>query len=133
MKPRNPERFPSQRDGSAGMLSALRQTIRTIPRGKVASYGQVAEAAGFSGAARQVAWALHNCGDRLPWHRVVGAGGRILLGGHHGLEQRLRLEGEGVRFRGDCIRMDLFQFQFPKPPALRKRNRGTERRSSRSK
>ena len=64
------------------------------------TYGEVAAAAGHKGAARQVVWALHNCGPDIPWHRVVGAGGRILLPGEAALEQRLRLESEGVTVRG---------------------------------
>jgi alkylated DNA nucleotide flippase Atl1 len=70
------------------------------------TYGQVAAAAGFPGAARLTVWALHRA-ERLPWHRVVAAGGRIALPGLEGQEQRLRLEIEGVRFRGRRVRMDL--------------------------
>jgi len=88
------------------MLARLRRTVCKIPRGRVATYGQVAAAAGYPGAARQVAWALHNSGGAVvPWHRVVGAGGRILLQGNAGLEQRLRLESEGVAFQGPRVRI----------------------------
>lgn len=78
----------------------------------MATYGEVARAAGFPGAARQVAWALHSAGGGLPWHRVVGAGGRILLGGESGMEQRLRLEHEGVAFRGARIEMRAHEHRF---------------------
>jgi methylated-DNA-protein-cysteine methyltransferase-like protein len=61
------------------------------------TYGEVAEAAGFPGAARQVVWALKAADRGLPWHRVVGAGLKIRLPGEAGLEQRLRLESEGWR------------------------------------
>ena len=77
------------------MLDELRARIRRIPRGKVMTYGEVAEAAGYPGAARQVVWALKNCGPGVPWHRVVGAGLRIRLPGEAGLEQQMRLESEG--------------------------------------
>lgn len=97
------------------MLAQLRKTILRIPKGKVATYGQVAAAAGFSGAARQVAWALHGNSRGLPWHRVIGAGGRILLPGDSGREQRLRLEMEAVTFRGDRIDLAKHQHQFPAP------------------
>lgn len=93
------------------MFERIRKTIRQIPRGKVATYGQVARAAGHPGAARQVVWALH-VSRGLPWHRVVGAGGRILLAGESGFEQRLRLENEGVAFSGGRIRMDLHQHEW---------------------
>jgi len=74
-------------------------TIRKIPRGKVASYGSVARAAGYPGAARQVVGVLRRSFG-LPWHRVLGAGGAIKLRGDSAIEQRLRLEAEGVIFRG---------------------------------
>jgi methylated-DNA-protein-cysteine methyltransferase-like protein len=96
-------------------LEALRGPIRRIPRGRVATYGQVAAAAGFPGRARQVVWALHKCGDRLPWHRVVGAGGFIRLPGESGLEQRIRLESERVRFIGRHVDLDRHQYSFAKP------------------
>lgn len=94
------------------MLERIRQTIRLIPRGKVATYGDVAKAAGFPGAARQVVWALHHAGGTLPWHRVVGAGGRIRLPGEAGFEQRTRLATEGVKFHGNQIPMREFAFNF---------------------
>ena len=65
------------------VLEIIRDTIRTIPKGKVATYGDVAKAAGFPGCARQVVWALHESRG-LPWHRVLGAGGKILLPGENG-------------------------------------------------
>jgi methylated-DNA-protein-cysteine methyltransferase-like protein len=91
---------------STGMFDRMLRVVRRIPRGRVATYGDIAYAAGYPGAARQVAWALH--GSRgLPWQRVVGAGGKILLTGHPGFEQRLRLQQEGVRFVG--LRVDIKQ------------------------
>jgi len=95
------------------MLRALLRKVRTIPKGKVASYGEVARAAGYPGAARQVAWALHGCDGSVPWHRVVGAGGRILLRGDPGMEQRLRLEHEGVEFHGPCVVMSRYEHRWP--------------------
>ena len=86
--------------------------VRRIPRGRVASYGSVARAAGRPGAARQVAWALRGAprSAGLPWHRVLGAGGRILLPGEAGLEQRLRLQGEGVTFAGGRARLERHEY-----------------------
>lgn len=95
------------------MLAALRDMVRTIPRGKVSTYGEVARAAGFPGAARQVVWALQDSRG-LPWHRVVGAGGKILLPGENGLEQRMRLESEGVTFRNGRVWMQEHQHEFGK-------------------
>src|SRR5260370_15942657 len=93
------------------MLSTIRDTVRKIPKGKVASYGAVARAAGCPGRARQVVWALR-ASRGLPWHRVVGAGGKILLPGESGLEQRLRLETEGVAFRAGRVWMEKHEFRF---------------------
>ena len=106
------------------MLDQLRDMVGRIPRGKVSTYGAVARAAGFPGRARQVVWALQKSRG-VPWHRVVGAGGRILLPGENGLEQRLRLETEGVRFQGGRVPMARYEYSFtdeipkrcgPRPP-----------------
>jgi methylated-DNA-protein-cysteine methyltransferase-like protein len=96
---------------SSNVLAVLAATIRKIPRGKVATYGQVAAAAGFPGAARQVVRALRSF-HGLPWHRVLGAGGAIRAPGENALEQRLLLEMEGVGFRGRRVNMDQHQFRF---------------------
>lgn len=87
--------------------------VRSIPRGKVATYGEVAEAAGYPAAVRGVASVLHGAGG-LPWHRVLAAGGRIALKGHHGLDQRIRLESEGVRFKGAGVDMERHRYKFRK-------------------
>jgi methylated-DNA-protein-cysteine methyltransferase-like protein len=74
--------------------------IRKIPRGKVATYGQIAGLAGMGSHARLVGYALHALTPekRVPWHRVVGAGGKIRLGGEGSAVQRQILESEGVDF-----------------------------------
>ncbi len=87
--------------------------VRRVPRGRVATYGQVAALAGLPGAARLVGYALHalRSGTLLPWHRVVNAQGRLSLGrGVAGgdLEQRRRLEAEGVEFVGGRISLRRF-------------------------
>jgi methylated-DNA-protein-cysteine methyltransferase related protein len=91
-----------------GMFEQVLNTVRKIPKGKVAAYGDVAAASGYPGAARQVVWALRSGGKAVPWHRVIGARGRIRLAGEPGFEQRLRLRSEGVVISGD--RIDLKQF-----------------------
>ncbi len=87
------------------MFADMLRQVRRVPRGKVATYGDIAYAAGYPGAARQVAWALHAESAGLPWHRIVGAGGTILLTGEHGFEQRLHLQAEGVEFLGLKVNM----------------------------
>jgi methylated-DNA-protein-cysteine methyltransferase-like protein len=95
------------------MRNRILATIRKVPRGSVSSYGAIARAAGYPGAARQVAWTLHSTGSPdLPWHRIVGAGGEIKLRGDSAIEQRLRLEAEGVTFRGRRVNMRLHEHCF---------------------
>jgi len=77
--------------------------VRRIPRGRVATYGQVAWIAGLPRQARLVGYALHAAAESgaVPWHRVINAQGRISLraeGPGGSVLQRLRLEQEGVRF-----------------------------------
>jgi methylated-DNA-protein-cysteine methyltransferase-like protein len=110
-----------------GYFDDIQRTVLFIPRGKVATYGAVARAAGYPGTARQVAWALRGRGaEGLPWQRVVGHGGRISLPGEAGLHQRLRLEMEGVRFAGRHVNMIECAFEFP----VIRRKRRAARRSS---
>ena len=78
-------------------------TVRSIPKGRVATYGQVAELAGLPRQARLVGYALNTLphGSTVPWHRVVNSQGRISLradGEGHDTLQRSRLQREGVRF-----------------------------------
>jgi len=89
--------------------------IRKIPRGRVATYGQIAELAGLEGHARQVGYALHHLpgGLSIPWHRVINAQGEVSprTGGDSHELQRMLLEAEGVTFdkRG---RVDLKKFRW---------------------
>jgi len=93
--------------------AAFRKAIRQIPRGKVATYGQVAAAAGYPLYHRQVAQLLRTSPvGSLAWQRVLGSGGAIELQGEAALEQRMRLEMEGVRFRGKCVDMAVHQHRF---------------------
>ncbi|HEU4562023.1 MAG TPA: MGMT family protein [Longimicrobium sp.] len=86
---------------------------RRIPRGKVCTYGRVAELAGLGRAARQVGYAMAALPDHttVPWHRVINAQGRVSLrrGGSGELEQRFRLEAEGVVFdAGGRVSLERF-------------------------
>lgn len=87
--------------------------VRKIPRGRVATYGQIAELAGLEGHARQVGYALHNLPARsnVPWHRVINSRGEISprSGGDSHELQHLLLQEEGVTvdLRG---RIDLKRF-----------------------
>jgi methylated-DNA-protein-cysteine methyltransferase-like protein len=90
----------------------FREIILSIPRGRVASYGQVAAAAGYPRYHRQVARLLRNCGDALPWQRVVGSGGFLKTKLDSRLEQHMRLDMEGVRFIGKHVDLDAHQYIF---------------------
>ncbi len=109
--------------GDAGGWRRIYAVVRRIPRGRVATYGQVATLAGLPRQARVVGYALHAVAESstVPWHRVVNARGAISLrsdgSGGGSVVQRLRLEQEGVRFdaRG---RIDLERVQWrPRTPA----------------
>ena len=112
------------------MRDRIRATIRKVPHGHVSTYGAVARAAGYPGAARQVARTLHSAVG-LPWHRIVGAGGEIKLRGDSALDQRLRLQAEGVTFRGRRVNMRLHEYQFTKLRQSRpsKKDRKSTRRA----
>ncbi|MGE6106284.1 MGMT family protein [Aeromonas sobria] len=87
--------------------------LALIPEGKVVSYGQVADLAGLPGRARLVGKVLRETDKVLPWHRVLGAGGKISLPkGSKGFdEQTGRLQQEGVPVIKGRVRMQEWQWQ----------------------
>jgi methylated-DNA-protein-cysteine methyltransferase-like protein len=91
--------FPPS-DPMSDLYEKIYAVVRRIPRGRVATYGQIARLAGIGSHARLVGYALHALTPekRVPWHRVVGAGGKISLGGEGYAVQRKILESEGVEF-----------------------------------
>jgi|SRR5688500_13452235 methylated-DNA-protein-cysteine methyltransferase-like protein len=105
-KRRKPSRAPGPvraRDAPASAASEIYAVVRAIPRGKVATYGQVAELAGLPAGHRAVARAMRTCPARLPWQRVVGRKdtrrARIsIMDGEHAALQRRLLQREGVTF-----------------------------------
>lgn len=96
-----PRKRPAPEDNPA--LQAIWHAVCAIPRGHVSTYGAVARTAGFPGRARQAGFALKVAPEalNLPWHRVVGAGGRIVFAKsspeHREQARRLRAEGVSVR------------------------------------
>ena len=102
--------------GGAGQYARIYAVVRRVPRGRVATYGQVASLAGLGGHARQIGYALSALADdaKVPWHRVINARGEVSL--RSGLdggadEQRRRLEAEGVRFNENG-RVPLAKFRW---------------------
>src|SRR5215467_4938595 len=104
----------------------IRAAIMSIPRGHVSSYGAVARAAGIPRGARLVVRTLSQS-EGLLWHRVVAAGGRIAIPGEGGLDQRFRLEMEGVKFSGRKVRMKEFEFKFPTRRRTKKKKKTVDR------
>ena len=88
-------------------LHAIWDVVARIPRGWVTTYGDVARAAGLPGRARQAGYALKHMpeGMNLPWHRVVGAGGKIVFPprSREHREQARLLRSEGVDVRGGRV------------------------------
>lgn len=85
-----------------GTYQRIYRVVQRIPKGRVATYGQVAQLAGIGGHARQVGYALHALpdGSDVPWHRVVNARGTISRRADPGSDrlQELLLAAEGIEF-----------------------------------
>lgn len=100
------------------------RTVRLIPEGSVATYGQIAELAGLPGHARQVGYALHSLSEdsEVPWHRVINAQGRVSPRAEPGWEefQKILLLEEGIVFRSNGS-IDLRRFGWQ--PELRRPDR----------
>ena len=103
--------------GASSSYRRIYSVVSRIPRGRVATYGQVARLAGLPGQARLVGYALAALDDRspVPWHRVVNAEGRISPrrdGSPAATVQRLRLEREQIRFDDQFrVSLDLFRWR----------------------
>ncbi|MFQ5710075.1 MAG: MGMT family protein [bacterium] len=99
---------------TSNLFQQFYKIIARIPKGKVATYGQIARLAGRPGCARMVGWALHTLPDaaEVPWHRVINARGQSSFPDdyHRRLQQSL-LEAEGVRF-DEQGRIDLERFRW---------------------
>jgi methylated-DNA-protein-cysteine methyltransferase-like protein len=104
--------------------------VKKIPRGRVATYGEVAKALRLPGGARAVGYAMASCPSEqgIPWHRVVGAGGKLLISEPHASLQRRLLTSEGITINGRTIDMHRFRHSFSKKKtARRKSKRGKTR------
>jgi methylated-DNA-protein-cysteine methyltransferase-like protein len=96
-------------------VQAVYRLVRQVPRGRVATYGQLAACLGAPRSARRVGQAMRRCPSALPWHRVVNATGGISARAPADgmLTQRLLLQAESIRFvRG---RVDLARHRWPGP------------------
>jgi methylated-DNA-protein-cysteine methyltransferase related protein len=96
---------------SPSIYQRFYSVIRKVPRGRVATYGQIARLAGLPGHARQVGYALHalRASTSVPWQRVINAAGRISLRPlTGGISQRMLLEKEGVVFAGERVSLTRY-------------------------
>lgn len=97
--------------------------IRAIPKGKVATYGQIAALAGKPQGSRGVSWILNSSAKahNLPWHRVLGSKGEISIpkGSPYHAKQKILLQKEGVKFENGKI--DLKVFGWKRKPKMLKR------------
>jgi methylated-DNA-protein-cysteine methyltransferase-like protein len=96
---------------SSDLYHRVWDTVRRIPKGKVATYGGIARACGFPRHARLVGYALHHLphGSNIPWHRVINGHGKISLpkrSGHHQRQKSL-LENEGVTFVKERVNLSI--------------------------
>ena len=94
------------------------KSILAIPKGKVATYKQIAELSGKEHASRAVAWILNSCSKKykLPWQRVVSSQGKIAFkpGTHNFVMQKKLLRAEGVMAEGHSGAIDLKRYQYRK-------------------
>ena len=92
------------------------QLVKKIPRGRVTTYGELARRLHIRGGARVVGYAMAGCpsGRGIPWHRVVGAGGRLIIREPYGSLQRKLLESEGVIIAGARVDMRRYALHRPK-------------------
>src|SRR5438128_12684760 len=90
--------------------------VKQIPRGRVLTYGAVARALRLPGGARTAGRAMAGCpsGKGIPWHRVVGANGKLLIREPYASLQRKLLETEGVEMTERRVNMKLHQWIMPK-------------------
>ena len=99
--------------------------VKLIPRGRVLTYGSVAKALRLPGGARTAGRAMAGCpsGKGIPWHRVVGANGKLLIREPYASLQRRLLETEGVVMTERRVNMKLHQWVAPKRRKLVKKRK----------
>jgi methylated-DNA-protein-cysteine methyltransferase-like protein len=109
------------------VFARVHALVAAIPRGRVATYGQLSQLIGGRLTPVGIGWALSGCGDAIPWHRVINAQGGISTKSPAAELQRDLLEAEGVSFRPDGT-VDLPAHQWkkraagPKRPVQARRN-----------
>src|SRR5215475_7262298 len=102
--------------------------VKLIPRGRVMTYGGLAKALSLRGGARSAgrAMAASPSGQGIPWHRVVGYGGKLLIREPYASLQRKLLESEGVQMTERCVNMKLHEWA----PAKEAKSKPTSKKRS---
>ncbi len=102
--------------------------VKRIPRGRVITYGAVARALRLPGGARTAGRAMAGCpsGRGIPWHRVLGAGGKLLIREPYASLQRKLLESEGVQMTERRVNMKLHEWSIPKVKRARRKRSGKQ-------
>jgi methylated-DNA-protein-cysteine methyltransferase related protein len=97
--------------------------VKRIPRGRVTSYGEIARALRVRGGARVVGYAMAGCpnGQGIPWHRVVGAGGKLIIREPYGSLQRRMLGGEGIDISGARINYKKYGWSPSRKRSIKKK------------
>ncbi len=117
---KSPVSQPSR--SQSDLRARIYAVVAEIPRGRVATYGQVAALAGAPRHARQVGYALYDLpsGSTLPWQRVINARGEISPRSEPGWDgfQRQLLEAEGIEFRRGRIDLGRYRWEPPAEPGL---------------
>jgi methylated-DNA-protein-cysteine methyltransferase-like protein len=110
-----------------GSWDVVYRLVKKIPRGRVTTYGEVARALRLKGGARAAGHAMAACpnGRGIPWQRVVGAGGRLLIREPYAALQRKLLESEGVRIEGRAVDMKHYGWSPVKFPVKPKKRRAS--------
>jgi methylated-DNA-protein-cysteine methyltransferase related protein len=99
--------------------------VKKIPRGRVTTYGELARKLRLPGGARAVGYAMAAFpnGRGIPWHRVIGAGGKVRMPEPHASLQRRLLGTEGVELDGAKIDMKRFGWSPARPKATPRKRR----------
>jgi methylated-DNA-protein-cysteine methyltransferase-like protein len=111
----------------APVFARVHALVNAIPRGRVATYGQLSRLIHGRLTPVGIGWALHTGGDEVAWHRVINGRGGISTEGEAPGLQRDLLESEGVKFRGDGT-VDLAVYQWDGRQGARSRPRGGKSR-----
>lgn len=104
----------SKAEGGA-VFARVHALVAKIPRGRVATYGQLSELIDGRLSPAGVGWALRTCDSALPWHRVINAKGGVSTDSKTPGRQRALLESEGVQFTAEGL-VDLKKYQWRRSP-----------------